>query len=488
MQFTSFEYISFFLIAALSATFLKGKLKLIALILLSFYFALVVSGVAFASLIILIFFYSVLNYTYVRFNLNRKKKYIFLISLFVIIINLLIFKYYSLLSGIVTSITGRGYDSIMGKLVPVGISYFSFQMIAYFIDIYNNRIEPEKNFLNFILFIVYFPKLLSGPIERGADFLGQLKKDNVLNADFFFSGLRMFVWGFFCKSVIADRLSPSVEKVFSAPLEYSSPQIFIGIVFFTVQIYADFGGYTYMALGASRMLGINLTNNFKAPFFSKSISEFWMRWHITLSYWLRDYIFIPLSIKLSRMESRAAIIFKNEKIVYIVSSIVTMSICGIWHGPKLTFFLWGLLHGIYLSFAFITRKQRRHLINKSFMKKSRFILPLFRTLFTFSMVVFAFVFFKSKSIGISVDIFSSLFGSWNDFGVGKLFFMPNEIVIAIVSISLMAIIDYLLYRKSKLNKRADIYDIVNVPITLILILAIVIFGKFGAADFIYFKF
>ena len=274
--------------------------------------------------------------------------------------------------------------------IPVGISFYTFQTVSYTLDVYYGKVKPEKNIGKFALFVSYFPQLVSGPIERFSNLHQQIFKYHKLSYSNLSNGFRLIIYGLFVKMVIADNLAPLVDLVFSDPLAYSQLDNIIALLLFSLQIYADFNGYSLIAIGVAKLMGVNLMDNFKTPYFSISIKEFWSRWHISLSTWFRDYLYIPLGgNKVSYFRW-----LLNIMIIFIVS--------GIWHGANFTFIIWGTIHGLaYLIESIFTTK------NKSNLKISPFIL-WFKT---YIIINLAWVFFRSDSLSNAYLTLSRIVGN-----------------------------------------------------------------------------
>ncbi|GHV78823.1 hypothetical protein AGMMS49944_06140 [Spirochaetia bacterium] len=268
---------------------------------------------------------------------NRK---IFLITSLALNLGVLFFfKYYNFFAGTVNPLlstigTGAGLPGF-NVLLPVGISFYTFQALGYSIDVYRGTVAAERNFVSYALFVTFFPQLVAGPIERTGNLLPQFKADHVFDYDRVTSGLKLAAWGMFKKVVIADRLAVYVNGVYGDPAVYPATALALATFFFTFQIYCDFSGYSDLAIGTARVLGFNLMTNFRKPYFSKSISEFWLRWHISLSTWLKDYIYIPLG-------GNRKSAFRQK-----INLLITFLLSGLWHGAAWHFVIWGLLHGVY---------------------------------------------------------------------------------------------------------------------------------------------
>jgi len=291
-----------------------------------------------------------------------------------------------------------GLDEYTLKLImPVGISFFTFQAISYVCDVKSAKISPEKNFFKYALFISFFPNITSGPIERAGNFIPQIDKEKTFDYDLAVYGLRLTLLGMFKKFVCADMMVKYIANVFDNVAIHSGTTFIVAIFMYTFEIYFDFSGYTDMARGIASLLGFELTENFKMPYFSKSIKEFWSRWHISLSLWLRDYIYIPLG------GNRCSKVRKN------INLLVTFFVSGLWHGASFTFIVWGLLHGICQciesSLPFLNKKENN--VDKSSFKA--LAINGLRIAVTFCIVAFAWMFFRVNSLSDAVYIMKNMF-------------------------------------------------------------------------------
>jgi D-alanyl-lipoteichoic acid acyltransferase DltB (MBOAT superfamily) len=286
---------------------------------------------------------------------------------------------------------------IIQIVLPVGISFYTFHGLSYIIDIYKRRIPAVKNFINYGLFVSYFPLLVAGPIERATHLLPQLEKPRKFNYEQLVDGLRQILWGLFKKVVIADTCAEYADIIFDNHSTYNGSTLFLGAFFFTFQIYGDFSGYSDIALGTSKLFGINLLRNFAFPYFSRDIAEFWRRWHISLSSWFRDYLYIPLGGSKGGIWNKV----RNTFIIFLIS--------GFWHGPNWTFMFWGLLNAIYFMPLLMRNKNRMHL---DIVAAGR-VFPTFgeswRMLITFILTVIAWIFFRSSNLTQAFDIIASIF-------------------------------------------------------------------------------
>jgi D-alanyl-lipoteichoic acid acyltransferase DltB (MBOAT superfamily) len=279
------------------------------------------------------------------------------------------------------------YDlPVFQLLLPVGISFYTFQALGYLIDVYRGKVEPERHLGRFALFVSFFPQLLAGPIERATNMLPQFYENFDFDEARISSGLRLILWGMFQKVVIADRLGLYVNTVYNNPSDWTGWPVLLATFFFAFQIYCDFAGYSDMAIGVARILGFNLMENFRRPYFAQSPVEFWQRWHISLSSWFRDYLYIPLGgnrVSVPRW-------YLNLMIVFLVS--------GLWHGAAWTFVIWGGLHGLYMVGDVATKNLRGQLAHRLGLDRRPTVRAVLAGVITFSLVCLAWVFFKANSV------------------------------------------------------------------------------------------
>ncbi len=404
---------------------------------------------------------------------------------------LFVFKYLNFFFTTVSDVLAvTGFDwSFRGMdiLLPLGISFYTFQTISYILDVYNGVVSSEKNFGRYALYVSFFPKLVSGPIERAGHLLPQFYEPNPFEYQKFVDSLVRIGWGLFKKLVIADRLAVVVNTYFSEPTSFFAPQAALAVVFYSFQVYVDFSAYCDIAIGTARILGIDLVENFDRPYFAKSVTEFWRRWHISLTDWLRDYIFIPLNFATRRKRSKLYQ-YRNILIVFLVS--------GIWHGANWTFIVWGALHGLYQVFEAATKKLRNRWIKKLNIDRKSFSHKLFQVLLTFVLVAFAWVFFRANSIQDALSTVRSIvtmngvtgMDSW-DFT--KLGLNSLEIGVAIHALVLFFGIEILQRKHNLINELNQQPLVFRWLVYLALIFSIIIFGFYTTylpEDFIYFQF
>jgi len=339
---------------------------------------------------------------------SKKKQKLFLWGSVLFNLSVLgFFKYYNFfIDSWVELFSSLGYQikSIwtLNIILPVGISFYTFQTMSYTIDIYRKKLEPTKDFISFASFVSFFPQLVAGPIERASNLLPQILKKREFQYDKVIQGLKLILWGMFKKVVIADSLAPIVDDIFSNYQDFGGGTLWIGAIYFSFQIYCDFSGYSDIAIGTSKLFGFELMSNFKFPYFSRNIGEFWRRWHISLSTWFRDYLYIPLG---GSQEGKWKAI-KNIFIIFLVS--------GFWHGANWTFIFWGLFHSILFLPTFLFNKNRNY---TSSIIAANTLLPSFKEFInvvtTFLLVTIGWVFFRSESIGDSFSYLTLMISNIN---------------------------------------------------------------------------
>lgn len=382
------------------------------------------------------------------------------------------FKYYNFfIDSWINLFSSIGYDIksvwTLNIILPVGISFYTFQTMSYTIDIYRKQLKPTKDFISFASFVSFFPQLVAGPIERATNLLPQILNKREFKYDQGVQGLRLILWGMFKKVVIADSLAPMVNDIFGNYQDFGGGTLWLGAIYFSFQIYCDFSGYSDIAIGTSKLFGFELMSNFKFPYFSRNIGEFWRKWHISLSTWFRDYLYIPLGgSKEGKWKS-----LRNIFIIFLVS--------GFWHGANWTFVIWGLFHAVLFIPSFVLKTNRKY-VSSIIAEKS--ILPspkeAVQVLTTFILVTIGWVFFRSETIDDSFNYFCKLFLDF-DFPGSK----RQGLIYLIVFISWE-----ILLRKDErivLNFRSKILR----QGTYVILLILVIIHSFGTKQsFIYFNF
>lgn len=404
------------------------------------------------------------------------------------------FKYFDFLLENINSLLSTAGLSVIDKpfdiILPVGISFYTFQALSYTMDVYRGDMHAERNILRYALFVSFFPQLVAGPIERSKNLLNQvnhIEKINVWNYERITQGSILMLLGLFQKIVIADRASILVDQVYDFYWMYGSIELILATVLFAVQIYCDFGSYSLIAIGAAKIMGFQLMENFNTPYFSRSIKEFWQRWHISLSTWFRDYLYIPLG------GNRCSKIMKYRNVM------ITFLVSGLWHGASWNFVAWGGLHGLYQIVSDIMKPYKKKMTEKLHVKTQSFSYKLGQMLVTFILADFAWIFFRMNSFRYSLEFISRIFRKWNpwvlfDQSLYNLGLNQQEIHILILSLTILFLTDLIRYRKSE---TLDIF-LKNQCLwfrwgaLIFLFFYIVIYGVYGPAfeakQFIYFQF
>ncbi|HET6252530.1 MAG TPA: MBOAT family O-acyltransferase [Puia sp.] len=312
-----------------------------------------------------------------------------------------VFKYYNFFAASFAELAGHVgwqiHPRTLQIVLPVGISFYTFHGLSYIIDIYKRKIQPERNFIDYALFVSFFPLLVAGPIERATHLLPQLKRPRTFDYARTVDGLKQILWGLFKKIVIADTCAGYVNMIFADPAATPGSAHLLAAIFFAVQIYCDFSGYSDIALGTARLLGIELLRNFAYPYFSRSIAEFWRRWHISLSTWFRDYLYIPLGGSQVPIWKR----IRNVFVIFLVS--------GFWHGANWTFICWGALNALYILPSVIFRTNRNNLDTVAKGRLTPTPKELGFMIITFALTVLGWIFFRADSVGSAVEFIGKIF-------------------------------------------------------------------------------
>jgi D-alanyl-lipoteichoic acid acyltransferase DltB (MBOAT superfamily) len=377
-------------------------------------------------------------------------------------------------------------DPINRMIIPLGLSYLVFTVLSYQIEIKRKNIEPERHFGYFSLYLLFFPRIAQGPIERPQKLLPQLREVHSFDYDLVTNGMKLMLWGYFKKLVVADRLAIYVNAVYNNSEQHNGTTLAVATIFFAFQIYADFSGYTDIALGSAMLFGIRLTDNFKRPYFATSVKEFWNRWHITFSTWLRDYLFLPLAFYFSkRMKKNRYLFIATEKWIYLFSIMITFAICGLWHGEGWTYLVWGLLFGTYLTYSNWTEGWHKNIRKRFHIRKTASPYTLFKVITTFLIVSFAWIFFRADSLKESFSIIFKLFSSIGPIFIGE----QDNLFYSLVAIFLLLMAEVKQEYYSGLFSTFNNKNILVRYTTYILItLYIGLFGVFDGGQFIYFQF
>jgi D-alanyl-lipoteichoic acid acyltransferase DltB (MBOAT superfamily) len=424
----------------------------------------------------------------------RVKKYIVVEGFTINLLILILFKYYNFFLDSINSILVTFSLPIISTqfnvLLPVGISFYTFQALGYIIDVYRGDVKAEKNFFKYALFVSFFPQLVAGPIERSKNLLSQIDRTpqcKIYQYKDVISGAILMLWGYFMKMVVADRAAILVNTVYDSYWLHGFFGLTIATCFFALQIYCDFASYSTIAMGAARILGFRLMENFKTPYLSRSVGEFWRRWHISLSTWLRDYLYIPLG------GNRASEVRKN------VSIAIVFTVSGLWHGASLHFVVWGMIWAFYLVLDNVTKKWRIMISEKFGIKQDCFSFHFGQCILIFILTCFAWIFFRApsimdalniiKRIVIERDIWSFFNGTIYGLGLSR-----QEFNILLISVIVVFLVDLIRYKK---NKSIDVFILEqNLWFQWIVVIAMILFiftfGIYGVGfdpkQFIYFQF
>jgi alginate O-acetyltransferase complex protein AlgI len=408
---------------------------------------------------------------------GKKRKSFLIISLIANIGVLAIFKYYNFLNENFSFLMhGFGLENpipYLSILLPVGLSFHTFQAMSYTIEIYRGNQKAERHFGIYALYVMFYPQLVAGPIERPQNLLHQFRQKYNFDYDRVVSGLKLMLWGLFKKIVIADRLAFYVNAVYNNVEQHSGLTLLLATLFFTFQIYCDFSGYTDIAIGVARVMGYDLMKNFNRPYFARSISEFWSRWHISLSTWFKDYLYISLG------GSRVSVPkwYFNLMLVFLIS--------GFWHGANWTYLVWGGLNGFYLIFARLSQNFRGNLNKKLGFTKFPIIFKTSQILITFILITFAWIFFRANTITDAFLIIRKIAAL-----DGAIFIEnPSKLIFCFMGIGLLFIIEL---KREFYKGKFSLFDHQNWMIRNLtyasLIIMILLFGVFDGGQFIYFQF
>lgn len=479
MLFNSLDFLLFFLPVFLCwlATPLKYRWLVLLTASFIFYGWSKPSYLLLLSLTIVTTYYTALMMDKNKKNPGIKRSYLH-IALLVNLGILIIYKYLGFFSEIISAIASlSGTEASLGLptlLLPIGISFYTFQSIGYSLDVYYGLRKPETHMGYLALFVSFFPQILAGPIGRSSELLPQIHTPLLFSCNNLGYGLQRFAWGLFKKIVIADRLNVYVNSIYDNVGEYSGSVIWLGTLLFAFQLYCDFSAYTDMAIGTARVFGFKLNENFDFPFVSKSITEFWRRWHLSLSNWLRDYLYTPIQFSKKK--------WKRWATVYAIS--LTFLICGLWHGAKFTFVMFGVFQASALTYEMITREQRARWREKI----SPYLYNPLSWLLTFTFTLVSFVFFRADTTADAFYVLKQQFTTFYNLSAVADFVKVqggSKFVFSVLLLILFISIDFLF--STTIQKQSKSAYTLNFMFTFLLVL-ILLFGNFGEVDFIYFKF
>ncbi len=475
MLFNSFEFLVFFPVVTLLYFILPQKWRWLHLLFASciFYMALI------PVYILILLFTIIIDYfagIVIEKSVGKKKKLYLTISIIANVGVLAVFKYYNFFIDNVNELLNitdvQSTIPYLNIILPVGLSFHTFQAMSYTIEIYRGNQVAEKHFGIYALYVMFYPQLVAGPIERPQNLLHQFREHHRFDIDRMYEGLRLMLWGLFKKVVIADRLSLYVSMVYGDVSGSSGANLALATVFFAVQIYCDFSGYSDMAIGSAKVMGFKLMTNFNRPYFAKNIQDFWKRWHISLSTWFRDYVYISLGG--NRVSKRK--IYFNVAIVFLLS--------GFWHGANWTFVVWGAFH----AFLIVSYMLYKEYINPGH-SKSGFLANLLSIAVTFFLVCIGWIFFRAQSMNEAMNILSKIVSLSGDFQLvvygPSAVFGATSTLISIIMIILLWANDFFQDTQQRLFQQKPLFDILTNGILLFLVIS---FGVFQKTSFIYFQF
>lgn len=476
MLFNSIHFIFFFVIVTIIYFTLTQRFRWMCLLAASCYFYMAFIPVyilILAGTIVIDYFAGI----WIESAQGKKRKSFLILSLIANIGVLAVFKYYNFfIDNINTILNPIGFENKLPHLsiiLPIGLSFHTFQAMSYTIEVYRGNQKAERHFGIYALYVMFYPQLVAGPIERPQNLLYQFYKKHEFEYQRVVDGLKLMLWGLFMKLVIADRLALYVDAVYNNPTHHEGKSLALATLFFTIQIYCDFAGYSTIAIGSAKVMGFNLMNNFNRPYFSSSVSEFWSRWHISLSTWFKDYVYISLG------GNRVSIPkwYFNLFIVFLLS--------GFWHGANWTFIAWGALNGFYLIFALATKNIRAKTNSLIGLNKNKFMYQILQISITVFLVGISWVFFRSNSIEDALLILKKIF-RFN----GKVFYEnPSMLIYSFIGILLLFIAEF------KTEFFPNSFSLLNNGNWLVrnvsyasLVILILLFGVFDGGQFIYFQF
>ena len=494
MIFNSIDFLIFFPVVTLIYAVIPKRARCIWLLITSYYFYMCWN----AKYALLIAFSTVVTYAagllIGRLKDSGAKKWV-MAGGFVINLGILFFfKYFDFLlvnlNRLLTHFSVQGIRNPFDILLPVGISFYTFQALGYLVDVYRGECEAEKNLLRYALFVSFFPQLVAGPIERSKNLFGQIRemeRNTLLSMEAMVQGFILMLWGLFMKMVIADRVAIFVDKVFEQTFAIGTVEAVFGAVGFAIQIYCDFGGYSAIAIGAAKVMGFDLMENFNTPYFAVSIQDFWRRWHISLSTWFRDYVYIPLG------GSRRGRLRKYANLM------ITFLLSGLWHGAAFTYILWGFIHGLYHVIGDILKPVRKKGIELLKIRTDVFSFRFGQAAITFTLTTFAWIFFRAESLKRAFLYVKNLFTRWNPwvffdeslftFGLDR-----REAGILFAALIALIIVDLVRYWKGiNLGEALCRQNLVfRWAVMISLVVVVTVYGVYGidfdSAKFIYFTF
>lgn len=483
MLFNSIEFLLFFPITVICFFLLKQKYRSTFLLMAScwFYMAFIPKYILIVGFTtVIVYFAAILVDRYE--GDKRKRRLVFVTTITLNILTIVIFKYLGLFADTINFFGVRvGMKTIVLPeiILPVGISFHTFQAMGYLIDVYMGKDKPEKNFITYAVFLMYFPQLVAGPIERARNLIDQFKYEHYLTYENLSQGGRIMLWGMFKKVVVADNLSMFVDYIYGDVTTQGAAVLWVGIIFFSFQIYCDFSGYSDIAIGCAQIMGFKLMRNFDTPYYAATVTDFWRRWHISLSTWFRDYIYIPLGGN------------RVSKPRWCLNQMITFGISGIWHGANWTFVVWGLLNGIYLVIGKLTMKFREKVKKLTGYDKIPALSYIAGVAVTFYIVSMTWIFFRAASFGDAFYVIKQVTTYIPDFTrvPEALAAIPSSrFIISIGAVVILMSVEYFCRGSDFRTAVGKLPAPARIISYGMLLAVIVLFGAYDNKSFIYFQF
>jgi alginate O-acetyltransferase complex protein AlgI len=479
MLFNSLEFAFFFPIVAAIYFLLPQRLRTPHLLVSScvFYMAFIPAYIFILVVTILIDYVAGI---YLERTVGRRRTWLLALSITATCAVLFVFKYFHFFTNNFIGMAGFFGWKLSGPsiniILPIGLSFHTFQSLSYVVEVYRGRQRAETNFVTYATYVMFFPQLVAGPIERPQHLLHQFHEFHRFDYARVTSGMRRMAWGFFKKLVVADRLALYVNDVYVAPQSHNGLQLTIATIFFAYQIYCDFSGYSDIAVGSARVLGFKLIDNFNRPYASQSIAEFWKRWHISLSTWFRDYVYIPLGGN------------RVTRFRHYVNLFVTFGVSGFWHGANWTYVFWGLLNGVYLIFGDATKSVRQRTWEIAGPRVISFVRPWVMLFSTFALTCFGWILFRARNVDDASYICTHLFINWDFRTISTGQFLLRQMPVALAAIAFLEIVQYLQARVSLTAAISRLATPFRWAIYASSVMGVILFGVFQKAQFIYFQF
>jgi alginate O-acetyltransferase complex protein AlgI len=481
MLFNSFEFFVFFPLVTIIYFLLPHRYRWFHLLVSSCYFY-----ASFIPVYLLILFGTIVVDYFAGLLIERSTGKMRRLSLALSIVAnvgiLAVFKYYNFFIDNINTVSDAALPFLKIAL-PIGLSFHTFQAMSYTIEVYRGQQKAERHFGIYALYVMFYPQMVAGPIERPQNLLHQFYEKHDFDYDRIVSGLKLMAWGLMKKIVIADRLALYVNEVFGHTAQYAAATQFLAVFFFAFQIYCDFSGYSDIARGAARVMGFELMLNFNSPYFSRSIAEFWKRWHISLSTWFKDYLYIPLGgnrVSVGR---------------HYVNLFFTFLVSGFWHGANWTFIAWGALHGMYLMVGNFTRPYRRQLLNRLKIPQNNRLVILFEVMFVFLLVCITWIYFRAANMAQANAMVATILGGVVN---GSIFHFSMADILAgftFTDIIMNFLLIVMLLLLEKLHSSVNLsllvkkqHPALRFAVYTSICLTIIFFGRFGSKEFIYFQF